>query len=142
STRPPTSVTCWPSDSSLPLTSVNRPLAVSSLVSRPPSLVSTATSAASAPPSLVSVADSVLPIAPSLVSVADSVWSMALTRSYWSSSRSSRRSSLVGKLVLYRASEQLAHAVGGGRLVSAKQDVVSRLIHDAPSEGVAHPGAG
>ena len=47
---------------------------------------------------------------------------------------------LVGKLVLYRASEQLAHAVGGGRLVSAKQDVVSRLIHDAPSEGVAHPG--
>src|SRR5204863_8066965 len=48
---------------------------------------------------------------------------------------------LVGKLVLYRASEQLAHAVGGGRLVSAKQDVVSRLIHDAPSEGVAHPGA-
>lgn len=35
---------------------------------------------------------------------------------------------------------QLAHAVGGGRLVSAKQDVVSRLIHDAPSEGVAHPG--
>jgi hypothetical protein len=42
-------------------------------------------------------------------------------------------------LVLYRAGEQFAHAVGGGRLVSAKQDVVSRLIHDAPSEGVAHP---
>jgi hypothetical protein len=37
--------------------------------------------------------------------------------------------------------EQLAHAVGGACLVSAKQDVVSRLIHDAPSEGVACPGA-
>src|SRR6185295_12727945 len=33
---------------------------------------------------------------------------------------------LVGKLVLYRAGEQLAHAVGGGWLVSAKQDVVSQ----------------
>src|SRR6185312_3518351 len=47
---------------------------------------------------------------------------------------------LVGKLVLYRAGEQLAHAVGGGWLVSAKQDVVSRPIRDAPSEGVAQPG--
>jgi len=31
-------------------------------------------------------------------------------------------------------------ATSSTRLVSAKQDVVSRLIHDAPSEGVAHPG--
>ena len=48
---------------------------------------------------------------------------------------------LVGDVVLYRAGEQLAHAIGGARLVSAKQDVVARLVHDAPSEGVAHPGA-
>lgn len=46
---------------------------------------------------------------------------------------------LVRYMVLDGPREQLAHAVGGTCLVSAKQDVVARLIHDAPSEGVALP---
>jgi hypothetical protein len=46
---------------------------------------------------------------------------------------------LVGDVVLYRASEQLAHAVSGSRLVAAKQDVGARLIHDASRKG-EHPG--
>jgi hypothetical protein len=41
---------------------------------------------------------------------------------------------LVGELVLYRAGEQLAHAVGG-RLVPANQGVAARLIHDASRRG-------
>ena len=47
---------------------------------------------------------------------------------------------LVADVVLYRASEQLAHAIGGGRLVPANQDVIARLIHDASRRG-DHPGA-
>jgi hypothetical protein len=43
---------------------------------------------------------------------------------------------LVGDVVLDGPGEQLAHAVGGACLVSAKQEVVARLIHVAPSEGV------
>ncbi len=46
---------------------------------------------------------------------------------------------LVGNVVLYRAGEQLAHAVGGSRLVAAKQDMTARLIHDASRKG-EHPG--
>jgi hypothetical protein len=98
---------------------VNRPLAVSSLVSRLPNL--------SPSPGNLLLADLLYqPLEPfhPLPDVIDRA----------------RVRPLVGELVLYRAGEQLAHAVGGGRLVSAKQDVVSRLIHDAPSEGVAHPG--
>ena len=48
---------------------------------------------------------------------------------------------LVRDVVLNRPRQQLAHAVGGACLVSAKQEVVTRLIHDAPSEGVACPAA-
>jgi hypothetical protein len=42
-------------------------------------------------------------------------------------------------VILNGTREQLSHAVGGTRLVPAKQDVVARLIHDAPSEGVCPP---
>jgi hypothetical protein len=37
-------------------------------------------------------------------------------------------------MVLHGPREQLTHAIGGVRLTRAKQDVVIRLIHDAPSE--------
>src|ERR1017187_7947144 len=87
-TLPSTEVRPWPCS---PSRSSTRSIRVSSA----PSLVSTATSAASATPILASVVARVLPIAPSLVSAAVRVLSIALTRSYWSSRRSSSRSSLV-----------------------------------------------
>ena len=46
---------------------------------------------------------------------------------------------LVRDVVLDGPREQLAHAVGGASLVPANQDVVARLIHDAPLRGVALP---
>ena len=49
---------------------------------------------------------------------------------------------LVRDVVLDGPREQFAHAVGGAAGVSAKQDVVARLIHDAPSEGGACPDVG
>jgi hypothetical protein len=42
-------------------------------------------------------------------------------------------------MILHGPREQLAHAIGGTRLVSAQQDVVARLIHVAPPQGVARP---
>jgi hypothetical protein len=44
---------------------------------------------------------------------------------------------LVRHVVLNGAREQLAHAVSGASLVPAQQDVVARLIHDAPLRGSA-----
>lgn len=42
----------------------------------------------------------------------------------------------VRNMVVHGPREQLTHAIGGDRLASAKQDVVIRLIHDAPSGGL------
>src|ERR1035441_1633289 len=47
---------------------------------------------------------------------------------------------LISDMVLDGPGEQLAHAIGSAWLVTAKQDVVARLIHGAPSEGMARPG--